>query len=371
MSIECQSPQGCLLLNSLRNELDSYQICAESNMQQISKINMKYEQTVNELSTMINIFQYINMVTDYKNLFAIINDMLIGVLGATSSTIFTHNGEKYIVETSSIQRQALKNIEHMSNKLEEYGDRLSETFILNKNELLDEFSIARDIKSSVVVPLSSKNQLIGIIYLEHINEGYFTPENVRYINTLAVAIRLSLENAKLYAKLEEMALMDGLTGLYNRMLFNKEMHNCMDNYNRYGLPFVLAILDIDHFKSINDTYGHLCGDLVLKEIAGLIKQGVRKDDIVCRYGGEEFAIIFRNTSDMNSIKMRLENLRIRIYSNAVSCNNEDVSVTCSFGAVCSVLFDKSSQTEDIIKRADDALYEAKNTGRNKVVLDNN
>ena len=371
MSVVCQNSQSCLMLNSLRNELDSYQICAENNMQQISKINMKYEQTVSELSTIVNIFEYINLVTDYKNLFAIINDMLIGVLGATSSTIFTHDGDKFTVETSSIPRQALMNIKHTSNKLDQFRDRLCETFILSSHELTDEFSQARAIKSAMVVPLNSKNKLIGIIYLEHIKDGYFTTENARYMNTLAVAIRLSLENAKLYAKLEEMALMDGLTGLYNRMFFNKEMRNCMDNYKKFRLPFVLAILDIDHFKSVNDTFGHLTGDILLKEISDLIKLGVRKDDIVCRYGGEEFAIIFRSTSDMSSIRNRLEDLRIRISAHSINCGQETVSVTCSFGAVCCTMFDLYIQAEDIIKRADDALYEAKKSGRNKVVIDNN
>lgn len=358
----------CEKLKAVKDELDSYQKCVENSLQQISALNIKYEHTVNELSTIINIFEYINLVMDYKNLFSIINDMLIGVLGATSSTIFIYSDGAYKIEASSLSRQSLVNMENIGQKLLANYKDCREPFILKAEEITDDFSKTRDIRSVVCVPLNGKEKHMGIIYLEHYRDDYFTVEAKRYLNTLAIAIRLSLENAQLYAKLEEMALIDGLTGLYNRMFFNKEVNNCMEDYKKFGLPFVLTMLDIDHFKKVNDNYGHLCGDMVLKEMAELIRLGIRKDDIVCRYGGEEFAIIFRNTKDMGGIKQRLEELRKRMEENIAICDGHEIKVTCSFGVVACSLVEKSGTIDEVVKRADEALYEAKRSGRNRICI---
>jgi len=359
--------EKCELIKSMSDKLNGYQICVENSLQEISALNVKYEKRVNELSTIINIFEYINMVTDYKNLFTIINDMLIGVLGASSSTIFSHKDGRYNVKASSLPRQALIKMKTIRDILVKNYSSNKETFILTETELKESFH-EETTKSAVAVPLIGKEGLMGIIYLEHTKENYFQPEIKRYLNTLAIAIRLALENARLYSKLEEMALIDGLTGLYNRMFFNKEIQNCMENYKKFNVPFVLVILDLDHFKKVNDTYGHVCGDMVLQKISDLVKLEIRRDDFVFRYGGEEFAIIFRNTKDMEVIKLRLEAVRQRIEETVIDYQGKPVSVTCSFGAVCCTLIDKMDNVDMIVKKADEALYEAKRSGRNKICI---
>ncbi len=364
----CIQEHSCEKIKDIQREIDSYQHCVERSLQEASTLNVKYEKTVNELSTIINIFEYINLVTDYKNLFPIINDMLLGVLGTSTSSIFTTEEDGFEIETSSIPRQQVKRMSERANILFEMRDQLLDTYILTEDILQDKFSIERGIKSAVVVPLNSKKKLMGIIYLEHTVENYFKVDDIKYLNTLAVAIRLSLENAQLYAKLEEMALRDGLTGLYNRIYFNKEMQNCLDNHQKFGLPFVLSIMDIDHFKKVNDEHGHLCGDLILKEVAQLIKASIRKGDVVCRYGGEEFAIMFKNTGELKSVIQRVEDIRFEIEQKVTMYSNKPISVTCSFGLVSSSALGKEASLEDAVRCADDALYEAKRTGRNKVCL---
>lgn len=360
--------ERCELLKSMSDKLDSYQKCVESSLQEISALNVRYEQRVNELSTIISIFEYINMVTDYKNLFSIINDMLIGVLGASSSTIFINKEGHYGVEASSLPRQALLQMEAVGDMLAERYGSINETFILGEKELDELPSVKRGTKSAVAVPLAGKEGMIGIIFLEHTKENYFQPEIKRYLNTLAIAIRLSHENARLYSRLEEMTLIDSLTGLYNRMLFNKEIQNCMEDYRKFGLPFVLSILDLDNFKKVNDSYGHLCGDLVLKQVSNLIRNEIRKDDLVCRYGGEEFAIIFRNTKDIEGVGLRLDSIRKRIAETPVEYQDSSFNVTCSFGVVCCTLIDKAENIDTVVKKADEALYEAKRTGRNRICV---
>ncbi len=368
MDCACLEQQSCEKLKEIQKEIDSYQKCVEKSLQDISNLNIKYEKTVNELSSIINIFQYINLITDFKNLFPIINDMLIGILGVISSTIFSINGDELVVETSSIPRQQLINMDTLLKSFAENKGGIIEIKILDESMLQDDFSRQRGIKSAVMLPLTNKNGLMGLIYLEHLAENYFMTDDVRYLNTLSIAIRLSVENAQLYSRLEETALRDGLTGLYNRMFFNKEIQNCMSNYSKLDLPFVLSILDIDHFKKVNDNYGHLCGDLVLKEVANLVKGQIRKEDIICRYGGEEFAIIFKNTGDINSVLHRVEELREKIKAAVFSYEDNSISVTCSFGLVSCSSCSKTASIEEVVKYADEALYEAKRSGRNKACM---
>ncbi|MGE5677983.1 MAG: diguanylate cyclase [Pseudomonadota bacterium] len=360
--------ENCELLKEMRDKLDSYQLCVEKNLQEVNSLNVKHEQRVNELSTIINIFEYINMVTDYKNLFAIINDMLIGVLGASSSTMYKYEAGCYRVESSSLSRKESLQMDSVGAKLcELYGDR-KEAFILTEAELKANFSERKETKSAVVVPLAGKKELLGIIFLEHTRENYFQPDNCKYLNTLGITIRLSLENARLYSRLEEMALVDGLTGLYNRMFFNSQIQNCMEDYKKYGMPFILAILDLDHFKSVNDTYGHVCGDMVLQQISGIIKSEIRSDDFVCRYGGEEFAIIFRNSGDIEGVRARLETIRQKIEKNIMQYQDSTVKSTCSFGAVCCTASEKLKLSDEVVRKADEALYSAKKAGRNRICI---
>lgn len=368
MNCQYKDFEKCDLLKEMSEKLNSYQLCVEKSLQEASALNVMYEQRVNELSTIINIFEYINMVTDYKNLFSIINDMLIGVLGASCSTIFKYAEGRYRVEASSLSRQEVLRMNAVGDMLFKKYGKQREAFILTEAELRKSFDERKETKSAVAVPLAGKTELLGIIYLEHIKENYFQTEMCKYLNTLAIAIRLALENARLYSKLEEMALIDGLTGLYNRMFFNKEINNCMEDYRKFGLPFVLAILDLDHFKKVNDTYGHLCGDMVLQQISGIIRNEVRNEDFVCRYGGEEFAIIFRNSRDMEGIRLRLETIRQKIAENIMEYQDSKVVITCSFGAVCSTSTEKSSISEEVVRMADEALYKAKNEGRNRVCI---
>jgi len=358
----------CKLLKEANDRLNSYQLCAEKSLQDLSALNTLYEQRVNELSTIINIFEYINSVKDYKNLFSIINDMLLGVLGASTCTIFTYQGDGYRVEVSSLPRKKAPVMDSVGNVLFEKYLQRKEAFIITESEFREDFNVRDGINSAVAVPLAGKKEMFGIIYMEHTKKDYFLEERCRYLNTLAIAIRLSLENARLYSRLEEMAYFDGLTGLYNRMFFNKEIDNCMGNLKKLGLPFTLAILDLDHFKNVNDTYGHLCGDIVLKRVADIVMNEVRREDLVCRCGGEEFAIVFRNTRDTESIYNRLEHIRKKISEAVVRYQDSEISVTCSFGAVSCTLNCKKNSSEDVMRAADEALYRAKGEGRNRVCM---
>ncbi len=161
-----------------------------------------------------------------------------------------------------------------------------------------------------------------------------------------------------------MATIDDLTKLFNRKVALMRLEEEVSKHNRLKIPLSCLMLDVDHFKSINDNFGHQGGDAVLKSIAELLQKNSRKYDIVCRYGGEEFMMVLPST-DHKSAMTVAEKIREKINENKVAYHNELISTTMSIG-VSQLHIDVEENADNLIKRADDALYEAKNSGRNKV-----
>jgi len=162
-----------------------------------------------------------------------------------------------------------------------------------------------------------------------------------------------------YKILEQLAITDNLTGLFNRSKFNEVIKNEVSRCERFGHTFGLAIVDIDHFKSVNDNYGHQVGDTVLIEIANIIKENLRTTDILFRWGGEEF-IIMCLEAKKEGVKVLVENIRKKIEENNFKTIG---SKTVSIGFT---MYEKNDDDITLVKKADDALYKAKNDGRNKV-----
>jgi len=178
-----------------------------------------------------------------------------------------------------------------------------------------------------------------------------------------IALHIKLHEKEMVVRLHEEELehevnFDALTQIYNRRMFTNYFEQKISYAKEHKETFVFAICDIDFFKKINDTYGHLVGDIVLKELAQLMKSRIRKGDIVARWGGEEFVLVLDVGAEMG--KKIIENLRKHI---ATTLFSEVGSVSCSFG-MTELREDDSVDT--IIQRADDALYEAKENGRNRV-----
>jgi len=167
------------------------------------------------------------------------------------------------------------------------------------------------------------------------------------------------ELKRAHALLERQATIDSLTGIFNRLKFNEVFDREIQEALRYKQPLSLIMFDIDHFKSINDTYGHLMGDTVLKEVAMLILASIRNVDIFSRWGGEEFMILSPN-NELKSAQQLTEKLRVQIEKHDFSC---PCKMTCSFGLT---QFRENDTADSFIKRVDDALYRAKGRGRNNV-----
>jgi diguanylate cyclase (GGDEF)-like protein len=222
-------------------------------------------------------------------------------------------------------------------------------------------------QAAVLVPLLRREQLVGVLVLGRKLGGRpFPAEEMELLNLLSHHIATAFEYSQLY----ESATRDGLTTLLRRGAVLDALSNELDRSRRFGRPLAIAMADVDHFKEINDRYGHLKGDLMLRRVAKAIKQGLRVTDQVGRYGGEEFLIVLPET-DLEGVHVVTEKLRSQVERVCVTADNgEEIRVTISIGVVALEEFSTGSRPEvnDLIAAADAALYQAKTGGRNRVEM---
>ena len=229
------------------------------------------------------------------------------------------------------------------------------------------------INALLVIPIVLYDQNIGSLLLRAARStGSFTLREISFFEIVTEAASNALERAHLFESiqianesLERLAITDGLTGLYNHRYFRDRLEQELERALRYRLPLSCLIFDVDDFKKFNDTYGHLLGDDILREIADRTQRCVRKSDIVARYGGEEFVVIMPQT-DKQGAMVQAERLRQVIADSPFYGVPDNTPVTVSVG-VAVLDFDAMLVCEDLLRVADQALYEAKGSGKNKVV----
>lgn len=225
------------------------------------------------------------------------------------------------------------------------------------------------IQSWLGTPIISHGRALGAFFLldkdADLNGARFTAEDEQVIETLAAHAAVAIENARLFSEVQRLSITDQLTGLYNRRYFSQQLDAEFQRARRYQRPLSLIILDLDHFKQINDRYGHLAGDLVLQEIADLVNSEVRESDTVVRYGGEEFAIILPETGERQAARMAqriCESIRNHL---TVTDGGTAIRITASLG-VGTVNGETIEDSGEFVRQTDQALYGAKQQGRNRV-----
>ena len=172
----------------------------------------------------------------------------------------------------------------------------------------------------------------------------------------------------IYTRTKYLSMTDELTGLSNRRCFDTSFEKEFLRAKRYNNKLTLVMFDIDFFKQVNDTYGHQCGDYILKQVSNAALQTFRKTDSVFRFGGEEFTVLLTET-DIEKAIIPLERFRKTVETLNLSYQNQPIHITVSIGAF--QLDENIFSKEEFLQKADEALYEAKNSGRNKTVLFNN
>jgi diguanylate cyclase (GGDEF)-like protein len=221
-------------------------------------------------------------------------------------------------------------------------------------------------RAMLAVPILREHQLLGLVTTVDPEDGGFGDDDIESLSALAVQAGVAIENARLHRVVERQAVTDALTGLANRRQFYEVLGREYERAQRFGTPLSLILLDIDDFKQINDTRGHLAGDAVLHGVATTLAELIREIDMAARYGGEEFAILLPQTGQEGAALLA-ERLRREIASRPIRFGPDEIEgITASFGVAAGP---EDSMTQiDLIASADAALYQAKRDGKNHVTV---
>ncbi len=253
-----------------------------------------------------------------------------------------------------------------------------------------------EIGSLICAPVMTNNTLIGIIELSHPYENHFESWQEKSILIYADLIGMLLNNIKLMTNMqsivdartselqlafeksdklreryEEMSVIDHLTKLYNRRYFFTEVTSCLARAKRYSQSFTIVLLDLDHFKKVNDTFGHECGDDVLISISEVLNKFIREGDTLARIGGEEFVLALPEINNEGTIKLA-ERIRKTIENMYCECKGRQIKISVSIGFASlndcrqDEIPEDDIQVSDILRKADLALYYVKQNGRNGV-----
>jgi diguanylate cyclase (GGDEF)-like protein len=215
--------------------------------------------------------------------------------------------------------------------------------------------------SFLSVPLVVQQELIGVLNLSHPGNQAFSEDHLRLLTLIAGQAAAILQRVLMYEEMARLAITDELTGLYNRRHFGTRVAEEIARSRRHGRPFSLLFLDIDHFKRINDTYGHVVGDRILADLGKLLHRWARSSDLLARYGGEEFVVLLPETETSPALAAA-DRLRQAVEEHSFPRRKR---LTVSIGVAS---YPADGQAEDeLLKVADQALYQAKRLGRNRTM----
>ncbi len=218
-------------------------------------------------------------------------------------------------------------------------------------------------RSILGVPLILRNQVLGAMFLQSREDNQYDENFIRLVETIANQVSIAMENAQLFEQMQQMAITDNLTGVTNRNYFYTFGENEVARSQRYEKDLSFMMVDIDHYKLINDEYGHLTGDQTLKMVTQACLSKLRKADVLCRFGGDEFVVVLPETSRAQA-KVVAERVRKAVEEIRLPTEKGEVKVTVSIGVV--QLENKQDGLLDLVGQADQALYAAKAAGRNCV-----
>jgi diguanylate cyclase (GGDEF)-like protein len=217
--------------------------------------------------------------------------------------------------------------------------------------------------SRMRIPLVSFGQTLGVLALDSSLPDAFRDGDLQSLESVADICATAIQNAHYVERVKQLAYIDGLTGIFNRRFFELRILEEIDRARRYGTGMAVVMADIDQFKRLNDEFGHVLGDEVLRQVSSLFHQQVRKIDVVCRYGGEEFGILLTQTTAAHAM-----NIAEKLRKMVAGWQFPGVPRTVTISAGTAAFPDHGTTRDELVKAADAALYAAKQAGRNRACL---
>jgi diguanylate cyclase (GGDEF)-like protein len=223
------------------------------------------------------------------------------------------------------------------------------------------FAGFHETQSEMCVPLIFFGEKLGVLALDSAQKDAFDPEDQKPLESVADICAAAIQNANHFDRIKQLAYVDGLTGIHNRRFFEMRIVEELERAGRFQGRISIIMADIDHFKRLNDEFGHLLGDEVLRSVASILRQQLRKMDLVCRYGGDEFVIVVPETSGENALRVA-EKVRRHVETHLYPGVARPVTISCGVAEFPA----HGASRDEIVAAADRALYLAKEAGRNRV-----
>ena len=328
-----------------------------------------FNQLIGTLSIVLeaqnNLQQFSEMLTAHLELDVLANETLQSLIKITQTNggaILIENSGEFVVKSffamkdeKSLETNSL--VLHILKTRERYVAKLPQDVVLDG--LIADFT-PREI---IIEPIVYKQVLLGVVILASITP--FTNNTFDLLSAYAPILSMAFNNAITHQQMESLAALDSLTGIYNRRFGYNRLQEEFSRSIRTGAPLSLIMIDIDHFKAVNDTYGHIVGDKIIVSITKTISQAIRDGDILIRYGGEEFLCVLSGASQ-HDVNLIAERIRIMVSDSVLRIAEQEVKVTVSLGTA-TYPNPNINEIQQFIVLVDEAMYTAKNTGRNRVV----
>ena len=313
-----------------------------------------------QLKTLQDIIRKVNSTLDLDEILTYIMNFLVNSLNATDCSVFVYQEDQ---EKKYVLKKEAENLNQIEKQVAKKALEEKKPIIIKDISQKFNISVDKDYNSIFVLPLRNKDELIGTISL-YDKTAEFKQEDMEFISTIADQIAIAISNAAKFSTVKELAVIDKLTGVANRRYFTEQLEKALKEKITVENPISIILLDVDNFGKYNNTHGHPKGDELLKNLAKVIKKNIRDQDVIGRYGGEEFIVLIKSLNPQKSLEIA-ERIRDSVseYPFEGRETQPGGKVTISLGLVsCRTNLD----AKQLIKEADESLYKAKNSGKNKV-----
>lgn len=309
--------------------------------------------------------QFSEMLTSHLELNVLANNTLQSLICDTDATggaiLIENNGEFTVNAVLAIKNEKLLE----TNALVLHTMKTNARYIVQfpQDVVLDGLIADYRPQELIIEPMIYKQVLLGVIILVGISP--FSDKSLDMLTTYAPILSMAFNNAITHQQMQRLAALDSLTGIYNRRFGYNRIQEEFSRSIRSGTALSLIMLDIDHFKVVNDTYGHIVGDKIIISITKTITGAIREGDVLIRYGGEEFLCVLPGASQHDA-QLAAERIRIMVADSVLKNETQEIKVTVSLGTATYPNTD-IADIQQFINMADDAMYNAKNMGRNRVI----
>ena len=358
-------------LSQVLSDLDEQQMIKEQAVAHVQKSREALQKKHGRYAQLQTIAEQLSALTDLEGITTLAVEQAFSLIGKSDVCLLylLDRGKQELALVASKRASALSAIRA------KHGDQF-DRYVLRTHRPLLVTDVRRDfrftvnlesdraIHSVIACPLLLGQSAEGVLRMDSPQSGAYNQDDLRFLDILLDLVSTAVTNSKLFAQTQQLAMTDGVTGLTLRRPFLEQMNRELARVLRSGEPLSVMMIDVDHFKRYNDTYGHTAGDLVLKAVADLLREAVPDGANVARYGGEEFAVLLLRTELQEAARIA-ESIRRSVSKISLHTLGTEVpAVTVSIG-VAAAPNDAKAEVE-LIRVADQRLYQAKHAGRNNV-----